>query len=279
MKRFAKAYEVLGVKVGASEEEVKKAFRKLAFKYHPDLNKSSEAHEKFLHVQKAYEIIITAERTFSEKQDDFKDSKPKTARQRQRSGMSREEAIRAGRERAREIDRIKLQQEARAYARFKRSIYYPWTIAMTYVSLVFFLLIATDAFLLTETHAGYVTSKKGEISNVFGVDVLTGYRLELYNGESIAVSRGTGNRIAEESHISFARSLIFNDIPRVYVVNQDLKESTLDTFNKPPYLFFLLFIGVPLLLFYVDRPSAVFYSAGTFARYAVVIFILSYIIF
>ncbi|HAW19558.1 MAG TPA: hypothetical protein DCX14_05180, partial [Flavobacteriales bacterium] len=47
MKRFAKAYEVLGVKVGASEEEVKKAFRKLAFKYHPDLNKSSEAHEKF----------------------------------------------------------------------------------------------------------------------------------------------------------------------------------------------------------------------------------------
>lgn len=277
MERFAKAYEILGVKVGASEEEVKKAFRKLAFKYHPDLNSSADAHEKFLNVQKAYEIIITAERTFGEKPEESKTSKSKTRRN--RTDMSREEAIRAGRERAREIDRIKLQQEARAYARFKRSMYYPWTLAMTYVSLLFFLLIASDAFLLTETHAGYITAKKSKVSTVLGIDVLTGYQLDLYNGESIAVSRGTGNRLAEDSHVSFARSYIFNDIPRVYVVNKDLKEFSINTFNKPPYLFFLLFIGIPLLLFYVDRPSAVFYSAGAFARYAVFIFILSYIIF
>ena len=277
MERFAKAYEILGVKVGASEEEVKKAFRKLAFKYHPDLNSSADAHEKFLNVKKAYEIIITAERTFGEKPEESKTSKSKTRRN--RTDMSREEAIRAGRERAREIDRIKLQQEARAYARFKRSMYYPWTLAMTYVSLLFFLLIASDAFLLTETHAGYITAKKSKVSTVLGIDVLTGYQLDLYNGESIAVSRGTGNRLAEDSHVSFARSYIFNDIPRVYVVNKDLKEFSINTFNKPPYLFFLLFIGIPLLLFYVDRPSAVFYSAGAFARYAVFIFILSYIIF
>ena len=85
--------------------------------------------------------------------------------------------------------------------------------------------------------------------------------------------------MSKYSHVSFARSFIFNDIPRVYVVNKDLKEFVVDTFNKPPYLFFLLFLAVPLLLYYVDRPSAVFYAAGAFARYAVVIFIVSYMIF
>ena len=66
MQRFSKAYEVLGLEGGADRDEVKRAFRKLAFKYHPDLNASPKAHEKFLNVQKAYEIIITAEKTFSD---------------------------------------------------------------------------------------------------------------------------------------------------------------------------------------------------------------------
>ena len=45
---------------------LKRAFRKLAFKYHPDLNSSPKAHEMFLNVQKAYEIIVTAEKTFAD---------------------------------------------------------------------------------------------------------------------------------------------------------------------------------------------------------------------
>ena len=51
-------YSVLGVTKSASADEVKKAFRKLAKKYHPDQNKGDpKAQEKFAEVSSAYEIL------------------------------------------------------------------------------------------------------------------------------------------------------------------------------------------------------------------------------
>ena len=51
-------YEILGVSRTASGEDVKKAYRQLALKYHPDRNPGSkEAEEKFKEATEAYEIL------------------------------------------------------------------------------------------------------------------------------------------------------------------------------------------------------------------------------
>jgi len=50
-------YEVLGISKNATADEIKKAYRTLAKKYHPDLNKAPDAAEKFKEVQEAYEVI------------------------------------------------------------------------------------------------------------------------------------------------------------------------------------------------------------------------------
>lgn len=56
-------YEVLGVDKSASEDEIKKAFKKAALKYHPDRNKGDkEAEEKFKEVNEAYQVLSDAEK-------------------------------------------------------------------------------------------------------------------------------------------------------------------------------------------------------------------------
>lgn len=50
-------YKILEIKKGATDDEIKKAYRKLALKYHPDKNKAAGAEERFKEVAEAYEVL------------------------------------------------------------------------------------------------------------------------------------------------------------------------------------------------------------------------------
>ena len=55
--KYKDYYEILGVKRDADEAAIKSAYRKLARKYHPDVNKTKEAEEKFKDINEAYEVL------------------------------------------------------------------------------------------------------------------------------------------------------------------------------------------------------------------------------
>ena len=55
-------YEVLGVKRDATESEIKSAYRKLARKFHPDVNKTKDAEQKFKDINEAYEVLSDKEK-------------------------------------------------------------------------------------------------------------------------------------------------------------------------------------------------------------------------
>ena len=55
-------YEILGVARGADADAVKRAYRKMARKYHPDVSKEKNAEEKFKEVQEAYEVLRDADK-------------------------------------------------------------------------------------------------------------------------------------------------------------------------------------------------------------------------
>ena len=54
-------YRILGVPKDADQESIKKAYKKLVRKYHPDVNSAPEAAERFQEVKKAYEVLGSVE--------------------------------------------------------------------------------------------------------------------------------------------------------------------------------------------------------------------------
>ena len=55
-------YDILGVPKGASDDELKRAFRKLAQQWHPDVNATPEADEKFKEINEAYQVLSDPQR-------------------------------------------------------------------------------------------------------------------------------------------------------------------------------------------------------------------------
>jgi molecular chaperone DnaJ len=55
-------YEILGVDRNATDEEIKRAFRRLAFQYHPDHNRGDGAEEKFKEINEAYEVLSDSDK-------------------------------------------------------------------------------------------------------------------------------------------------------------------------------------------------------------------------
>ena len=60
--KFRDYYEILGMQRSASQGEIQRAYRKLARKYHPDVNKASNAEEKFKEINEAYEVLKDPEK-------------------------------------------------------------------------------------------------------------------------------------------------------------------------------------------------------------------------
>lgn len=87
---MADFYSILGLPYGASKQEVKKAYRRLAMQWHPDKNPSPEARQKFILITQAYDALMEG-RTFTSSQQTRAYSSPKPATAPQQKFRSKDE--------------------------------------------------------------------------------------------------------------------------------------------------------------------------------------------
>ncbi len=57
-------YEALEITIDSTQEDIKRAYKKMALRYHPDRNKDADAHEKFIGITEAYQVLKDNEKRF-----------------------------------------------------------------------------------------------------------------------------------------------------------------------------------------------------------------------
>jgi curved DNA-binding protein CbpA len=127
-----KYYQILNLKPGASQLQIKNAYRELARKYHPDVSPSPDAHDRFIEIAEAYEALKNGGKaSYKEFQQEWDDYDV--------------EAIR--REKAREYARMSYENFKKANEAFQKSWYYRPVKILVQTTVLFAYVISALMFL------------------------------------------------------------------------------------------------------------------------------------
>lgn len=149
-------YEILGLNANASDDDIRRAYRQKAKQYHPDVNKSPDAHSKFLLIKKAYDVLTNRNNyTYNSTYSYAPNTNP----------MSSFEAYMAWKKaqemKYREEARKRHEQFLKNRDKFRQSFWYYPLILLTYIALGFCYLfgaavIVLCAYIIHKTHVAFV---------------------------------------------------------------------------------------------------------------------------
>jgi hypothetical protein len=165
----AEYYNILGLLPGASVEEIKKAYRSKARLYHPDINPSPEAKDKFINLTEAYDFLITNHNKVKDDEQAYSDAMEDWRKYRQ------------------DISRRRANKYASAsYSTFKKSKLYKTTKIFDSTAIVYSLVISV--MVITYTIFGYSYRLKHPIPGVDKPSLLSFIMLLLLGALFLTIS-------------------------------------------------------------------------------------------
>ncbi len=261
----AKHYEVFGLTEGATKSEVKRQYRKLAMKFHPDRNPDPKAHKLFLDLTEAYQILMddSAVRPTRNIRDNTTTSTKSAAEQRQ-------ERYRQGQERYQQYLKNKKIASERAFQKFTKGNRWKIFKISSIISFVVGFLLLVDFVLPSRTENHFIVSvseysynglQYNQIRQVFSDKNISMYLSDFEKTEAIR----------NWPVVDVKRSFIFrNPLRVIHRYENEINQYPVDfsVINLFPFLSILLFIPGYTFRFKSNSPG--FYISYSMSQYIIV---------
>lgn len=209
-------HSILGVSENASPSDIKKAYRILARKYHPDINPAADAHDQFIRITEAYEILI-GERN--------------APRNKSTRAYSHEDMANAARERAKQYAKMRYQEfknqsEAYESTPMHKILWPKW---VNFVILAFALLFVVDDMLPLRQIEG--TIRNGSNQSL----IIEGHRFHSAYDHR--------NRILQGQHAIAKVTPIMGFVVRYHIVGDRLTGFVKPTQSETEYIWLTYFLA------------------------------------
>jgi len=268
-------HRILGISEGASKEEIKRSFRKLAMRYHPDVNDSPDAAARFLLLKEAYEGLMEgrSERIASRKTVE-KPKEQEKANRRHPSDPYRPAVDPSARYKRRKDQLAK--EGAEYYKKYKASVNRKLSTVAALASIALAVLLILDFSLPKNEERHFIKDKYFERKASPSPNQINyRYYFNYANGEEQEVAVDLYHAFNRKEYIVvyhtplFSQFLAAEQIVRGYSLTLEV-DSTLRSFLP----FYLIILLLPILRYFIDRPHVSFYFYEFSIRTANVVLII-----
>jgi len=261
------AYNIFGLKPGASEEEIRKRYRKLVKKYHPDVNKDANAEKKFIEIQTAYEELMRepeaqlgidhpTESTFQDEYTSYREH----ARQQFQARKKKE---------AEELEKL--------YVRLQTGPIHLLHRCIALASLIVLLTLCLDLILPNQRVSAVITSYSTDVYHSMNGNLVS--LAKTNQGESFFLNAFSNRFFDTNPFIEIKKTAIFHQSVSVLSHSKEsLQEIPIHfSFYWAQFLLFPFFL-IPIAFLIYRKKDAFFIMGSYFTRYASGIILLYFLI-
>lgn len=257
-------HDILGIRRGATKEEIKRAYRRKARLYHPDVNHSPDAKRKFIEFKEAYEGLLDGrsypanERIVAPKAKPAE--KPKEGESRQRHHRDPDVTSEELKERARLARERKAREGREYYQRYKQSKKHQISKTIAYISVFLGFLLVLE-YTLPYREQLTVLHDKYELRGKFAAEKTVSSRYHLVlESHDMPVDFEIFDFVEKGDTVNFQRTAIFGQLLKLERSNLQLRQSLpLHNLLLSGIWFYLLILFIPLLRPVVEGPHVSFY--------------------